>query len=615
MSTLQELIRYCGDENHLGALLLTGEWGCGKTYLIEKELAEALGPTHFFVRVSLLGVESVDALNDAVRKQWLSVCTPFLGKIKENQEQMKKGRKFFHAISAILSSLNPISGNVASAIVTVDPLEYIPLEAEVEDYHDKGTKKKVVLVFDDLNSTKLNWEKVIGAINGYCENKGFKTIIIANEEAVIASQDIDLTTYKMLKEKTIARTVLYIPDYPEIIRGVITRNTWPSGEYEAFLGENERLIHDVFSSDTAGPGDELGKNHNIRSLTGALLDFYRVYEILSENCIPYMERYLYSFITYVLVSRSGIYKNGRLCYDVTEEDIRRLYPGYSADTMPGSIRQWIENGIWEPDMVLRDVTARSGDGAARTAKVFELEDPSKAAALFAGWEDLDVSAAACLEGVMGKVCVTDPEEPRSTMAVIGDFVFFAGEPDPELLRGRPDKWLLAVPQDQAWAELIENQLPANKRIRYAIKKDTKFDREKLQAMADALPEGYSLRRFDAELYDMCVKDETFSECVSTFGSREKYLELGRGVAVMKGGRIVSAASSYARSRDAIDIEIDTVKAERRRGLASAAAAGLILQCLDEGLYPAWDAANLASVRLAEKLGYEFSREYPCYVIE
>ena len=86
MSTLQELIRYCGDENHLGALLLTGEWGCGKTYLIEKELAEALGPTHFIVRVSLLGVESVDALNDAVRKQWLSVCTPFLGKIKENQE-------------------------------------------------------------------------------------------------------------------------------------------------------------------------------------------------------------------------------------------------------------------------------------------------------------------------------------------------------------------------------------------------------------------------------------------------------------------------------------------------------------------------------------------------
>ena len=27
LSTLQELIRYCGEEERLGALLLTGEWG------------------------------------------------------------------------------------------------------------------------------------------------------------------------------------------------------------------------------------------------------------------------------------------------------------------------------------------------------------------------------------------------------------------------------------------------------------------------------------------------------------------------------------------------------------------------------------------------------------
>ena len=45
------------------------------------------------------------------------------------------------------------------------------------------------------------------------------------------------------------------------------------------------------------------------------------------------------------------------------------------------------------------------------------------------------------------------------------------------------------------------------------------------------------------------------------------------------------------------------------------AAALILSCLDDGLYPSWDAANMLSVRLAEKLGYEFSREYVCYAME
>ena len=87
VSTLQELVRYCNEEKHLGALLLTGEWGCGKTYLIDNDLAEALRDTHFIVRVSLLGVDSVEALNDAVKKQYLQVCTPFLSKLKQERER------------------------------------------------------------------------------------------------------------------------------------------------------------------------------------------------------------------------------------------------------------------------------------------------------------------------------------------------------------------------------------------------------------------------------------------------------------------------------------------------------------------------------------------------
>ena len=37
-------------------------------------------------------------------------------------------------------------------------------------------------------------------------------------------------------------------------------------------------------------------------------------------------------------------------------------------------------------------------------------------------------------------------------------------------------------------------------------------------------------------------------------------------------------------------------------------AALILQCLEEGLYPSWDAQNMISVHLAEKLGYELDHE-------
>jgi len=37
MKTIDELVYYCKEPDPVGALMLTGEWGCGKTYLIEHE--------------------------------------------------------------------------------------------------------------------------------------------------------------------------------------------------------------------------------------------------------------------------------------------------------------------------------------------------------------------------------------------------------------------------------------------------------------------------------------------------------------------------------------------------------------------------------------------------
>ena len=84
--------------------------------------------------------------------------------------------------------------------------------------------------------------------------------------------------------------------------------------------------------------------------------------------------------------------------------------------------------------------------------------------------------------------------------------------------------------------------------------------------------------------------------------------------ILKSGRIVAGASSYTRYKEGIEIEVDTIEDERRKGLATIVCAALILQCLEEGLYLGWDARNMNSVRLAEKLGYEFDHEYTAYEV-
>lgn len=102
--------------------------------------------------------------------------------------------------------------------------------------------------------------------------------------------------------------------------------------------------------------------------------------------------------------------------------------------------------------------------------------------------------------------------------------------------------------------------------------------------------------------------------VSAFESKEKYLQLGRGMVILKDGRVVADASSYTRYREGIEIEVDTIEAERRKHLATTVCSALILNCLEEGLYPSWDAQNINSVHLAEKLGYELSHEYTAYEV-
>ena len=245
--------------------------------------------------------------------------------------------------------------------------------------------------------------------------------------------------------------------------------------------------------------------------------------------------------------------------------------------------------------------------------VYELIDTSKVKELFAGWQETLIYS--CLQNVMGKIYVTDPEKPESAFALVGCFGFLAGKPDRTLVARKPDGFVIMVPQNEAWPALIEEcYISAKKVTRYAIKKDTIFDVQMLRKEISKLPPEYELRQIDADLYDQCFESPVTADFVSAFESKEQYLKLGRGMVILKDGKIVSGASSYTRYHEGIEIEVDTAASERRKHLATIACSALILKCLDEGLYPSWDAQNLHSVRLAEKLGYEFDHAYIAYEV-
>ena len=72
--------------------------------------------------------------------------------------------------------------------------------------------------------------------------------------------------------------------------------------------------------------------------------------------------------------------------------------------------------------------------------VVELNETSKVKELFDGWKETQIYS--CLQKVMGRIFVTDLENPTSAFAYVGCFGFVAGEPNRELLENLPEDFLL-----------------------------------------------------------------------------------------------------------------------------------------------------------------------------
>lgn len=235
----------------------------------------------------------------------------------------------------------------------------------------------------------------------------------------------------------------------------------------------------------------------------------------------------------------------------------------------------------------------------------------------------DALLQSCLQGHMGGSWADDEKMPTCAQIIVGDFACLAGNagsPSAGSLVTHIPVWfkskeILIVPETQKWGALIEefHKGRFNKIQRYSIS-EGKFDIKNLNQIIKSLPAGYRVCPIDSKLYEETMKNSWSNDFCSLFESAEDYVRRGIGFCVLSGDEIVCGASSYAIYDDGIEIEIDTRQDHRRKGLAAACAATLILECLERGLNPRWDAANMESVKLAEKLGYHLKSPYDTWAV-
>jgi hypothetical protein len=237
-------------------------------------------------------------------------------------------------------------------------------------------------------------------------------------------------------------------------------------------------------------------------------------------------------------------------------------------------------------------------------------------------------AEAVLDGAMGRAWADDPQAPNVAAVEfpnIGIFVAAGRADHPQaraFLAGLtvPSALIFASP---GWEELLREIHGENviELARYAFTSE-RLEPAHLQALAANVPAGYTLVPLNLHLaQQLAAEHSPFSEDhLVNFDSPEHFLNQGFGFCLLQekqpqGEQIACAATTFAVCRRGLEIQINTRESHRRRGLATAAAAKLLLHSLERGLDPNWDAASLESVGLAEKLGYTPQGEYKMFVVE
>lgn len=368
MDILEELKYYCEEEKPAGALMLTGEWGCGKTYYLENVLKTALKDTHVLLRISLFGMESVEDIKNEVKRNWLYAFTNRKNvEVKKNEKVRMFGRGAKNVADKSIDLLPEPLKSIVSSVLNINVLDFVDVKPEIGD-------KRVVLIFDDLERTEISINDLLGCINDYCENIHINTIIVANEKK-IKEKDTGTVKYSEMKEKIVQRTIVYRPDYESVVDSVISDIGISSSTYKEMLcthkpeitaffsgkavsGEAlDKLIPKKISNITIKEAEEKNEKisqllekrpYNIRSLKCALQDFGRVYEQLEKVEFEEIEKWLLSFLSYVVCIRVGIGQKTDKYGDMFEDqDISVLYPGfYDSRYITASIKKWIKNGEW-----------------------------------------------------------------------------------------------------------------------------------------------------------------------------------------------------------------------------------------------------------------------------
>ncbi len=325
---------YYSDSNIQYAILLNGEWGCGKTFFVKNKIVKEIKDS---VYVSLYGVSNINDVNKKIVYSFMSK------KIKLNKTIEKGGKIVSSGYKSISSAISNIFKIPLPDAKNIDVTELLSNFIDVS---------KKLIIFDDLERVNIPINEVLGFINDYVEHKGVKCIIVANESEIeklnidnnyelkimsclnnfveynVNNENLDFkqanekdqsskikmtdlkkrvksfydteNKYKLIKEKLIGKTIEYVPNMNLVIDDLFDKYK-SDKDYYTFLTNNKELLLELLKTD---------KCNNLRTVIFIISEYREIYKKIKEQTYGDKEKRILELCYVNIIHMAILFKNG-----------------------------------------------------------------------------------------------------------------------------------------------------------------------------------------------------------------------------------------------------------------------------------------------------------------
>ncbi len=349
------ILHYLTGDKTNSAIMLTGDWGTGKSYYIQHSLKPFLekdeNGKHQCVIVSLYGLKDVAEISKSI----------YLG----------TRLKFLNAASEKATTAKFAGKTIVKGVAGFFGVDLSKDEGALQQLYESVDLTGKLIILEDLERSGIDILEVLGYVNNLVEQDGVKVLLVANEEEIIRFESdnriIGLQKKEEIEEEQNLRAAFDLPienegkilqcqsseDYLRIKEKTISdtirfEEDWQTAIVEIIQLFDNEILNKFSDSEGVKKIQNLMsycKSYNLRSFIFACQKTVNIFEILDQKYLEddiFVQAVFYGILSFVLKSKSG--KVGkwkdekyfsvdlgcekaplfRFCYDYITRQIRRF---------------------------------------------------------------------------------------------------------------------------------------------------------------------------------------------------------------------------------------------------------------------------------------------------